>query len=469
MSQNNQTAVLTPELVRGAFQDAMPERRDAFRESVAEARRKKDHRYDMKQWYPAEVLRLSKQEAIVRLDMAASQIENLLDSGWRPGDGHDVESAFVQLFGQYRTMRNEPSGDLPAAVETAVREVAGLNPPDQPSDTRAKDLVAKFYEFWTEATRARISALKCYVPKGAPNRSLQTAPEVVQNVRPHSDLKRVFLGYPFVLNYVRPAVERAAHQQAQVIVASDVLRGQPLLHKIESMMKDADLCLFDLTLHNPNVAAEFGIAHAKGYKYAVLYCVDEKLNPTPGRESSLFSDVKGWDALLYATPEELEVKLRYYLPDLLASQVPGAPAPLAVESREERDRAFAVQPIMHIVLGSGEGSPQGSFLNGFIRNVGRGIAREPKLFLPGFGRVAMSDHVVKPLETVKLRLQYDDQPFYIAQLGDASARIEFEDELGNRYEQRGVVEQRKGEHSEVFSYGISTLDRPRLIAKAPGT
>ena len=60
---------------------------------------------------------------------------------------------------------NRP-GDLPAAVETAVREVAGLNPPDQPSDTRAKDLVAKFYEFWTEATPDRISALKCYVPKG---------------------------------------------------------------------------------------------------------------------------------------------------------------------------------------------------------------------------------------------------------------------------------------------------------------
>jgi hypothetical protein len=64
-------------------------------------------------------------------------------------------------------------------------------------------------------------------------------------------------GYPFSLEYVRPAVERAVGERAQIIVASDELRGMPLLHKIESMMESADLCLFDLTLHNPNVAAEF--------------------------------------------------------------------------------------------------------------------------------------------------------------------------------------------------------------------
>jgi hypothetical protein len=458
--------MLTPELLRDAFQHAMPERRDAFRDNVAEARRKKDHRYDMKQWYPVEVLRLAKQEAILRLDLAAAQIEKLLDSGWRPGNGQDVEAAFAQLFSQYSTARNEPSGDLPSAIETAVHEVAGINPPDQPGDTRAKELVGKFYESWGEAARARISALKVYIPKGTSSSSAPTAAEGVQDVRSPRDFKQVFLGYPFALEYVRPAVERAAYGQAQIIVASDVLRGQPLLHKIEDMMRDADLCLFDLTLHNPNVVAEFGIAHAKGYKYAILYCTDSRLNPTPGRESSLFSDVRGWDALLYTTPDELEAKLRTYLPGLLASQSPVLPAPLPIEGREGRDRAFAVQPTMHIVLGSGEGGPHGSYINGFIRNVGRGIALEPRLFLPGFGQVAINDQLIKPLETIKLRLQYDDKPFYLDRLGDATARIEFEDELGNRYEQRGLVEQRKGEHSAVFSYGINKLDRPRLIGKA---
>ena len=147
------------------------------------------------------------------------------------------------------------AASIPAAVETAVREVAGLNPPDQPGDSRAKGLVGKFFEFWTEATRARISALKCHVPKNAPEPFSPAALEVPRKVRPHGELRRVFLGYPFALTYVRPAVDRAADGQAQIIVASDVLRGQPLLHKIESMMQDADLCLFDLTLHNPNVAA----------------------------------------------------------------------------------------------------------------------------------------------------------------------------------------------------------------------
>lgn len=292
-----------------------------------------------------------------------------------------------------------------------------------------------------------------------------------RQVVPAERQKVVFLGYPFALDYIRPAVERAAEGLATILVASDTLRGQPLLQKIEAMMGEADLSLFDLTLHNANVAAEFGIAHGKGLKYAILYCTDESLNPTPGHDSSLFTDLRGWDSLLYGDASELEDKLRKYLPGLLALPVPTVPAPLhmrqADEERERRDRAFAVQPIMHLRLGSGEGGPQGSFVNGVIRNVGRGIALKPKLFLPGFGDVSL-DHLIKPTEERPIRLRYDDKPFYTTPLADTIARVEFEDEFGNRYEQIGSVSQLKNANSSVLGYGIPGLDQATPIASSSG-
>lgn len=469
--------VLTIELVKDAFQDAMPARHDAFTEVIAVARREKDHRHDMKHWYPAEVLRLAKVEGTVRLDMAASSIQALIESGWTSRDGHTIESAFVQLFGQYRTMRNEPSRDLADAIEKAVMEVAGQWPPDQPGDKRAAELVGKFWEFWVEASKARMSALKCYSPKRMANPPAQ-APAKLLQVEHHQvaepssvvNTKKIFLGYPFLLDHVRPAVERAAEGQAQIIVASDRLRGQPLLHKIESMMREADLSLFDLTLHNPNVAVELGIAHANGYKYAVLYCTDESLNPKPGRESSLFSDIRGWDALLYANAEELQRELRRFLPELLASRVPAVAAPLRVDDgREERDREFAVKPNMHLVLNGGETSSGESFLNGFLRNVGRGIARRPRLFLPGFGEVPIRDRLLKPMESADLRLRYDDQVFYTRWLSEVGVRVEFEDELGNLYEQHGIVQQGKNPDSSVLSYRVDLLDPAERVAPVPET
>lgn len=258
------------------------------------------------------------------------------------------------------------------------------------------------------------------------------------------------------------AVKRAADGIADVIVASDVLRGQPLLHKIEDMMSAADLCLFDLTLHNPNVAAEFGIAHGNGYKYAILYCTDEKLNPTPGRESSLFSDVKGWDSVLYSNPEELERKLRRYLPELLAAEAPASPSPLSIPRQAQAEHAFEVRPMMHLNLASGEGGPSGSFVNGVMRNVGRGVAFKPKLVLPGFGNVPI-DHLLKANEPFDIRLRYDNEDFYVKPLSDRGARVEFEDELGNRYEQRGTVEQGETPGGVVLGYAIRGLDQPILI------
>jgi predicted nucleotide-binding protein len=56
------------------------------------------------------------------------------------------------------------------------------------------------------------------------------------------------------------------------------------------------------------------------------------------------------------------------------------PAPL--QEAEVSERAFMVQPRFHLSLHSGTGGPDGHYLVGVIRNVGRGIACEPNSISP---------------------------------------------------------------------------------------
>lgn len=128
----------------------------------------------------------------------------------------------------------------------------------------------------------------------------------------------------------------------------------------------------------------------------------------------------------------------------------------------QSDREFAVQPIMHLSVNSGEGGPDGHFINGFIRNVGRGIARETKVLLPGLGNIPI-DRLIKPMETVTIRQRYDQKSVFLQPLSDAVARVQFENELGTVYEQTGTVKQSKGSNSDVFSYGINALGPVTLI------
>jgi hypothetical protein len=126
------------------------------------------------------------------------------------------------------------------------------------------------------------------------------------------------------------------------------------------------------------------------------------------------------------------------------------------------DKDFAVQPILHLVLNAGaEG--QRSYLRGFIRNVGRGIARDVTLSLPGVGEFLVA-RLIKPMsvETVNLTFPYDDKPAYLEELPDNSVQVSFENEMLARYTQAGTVSHQRGAHSAVFSYSIDHLDPPTL-------
>lgn len=123
----------------------------------------------------------------------------------------------------------------------------------------------------------------------------------------------------------------------------------------------------------------------------------------------------------------------------------------------QQDREHDVQPIIHLVLHSGQGGSDGYYLNGFLRNVGRGIARNPKIYAPEVS-VNVYDHLIKPMETVELqRVRYDNTAAFLQLLRDPTVRVEFENEFGTKFEQFGKVEQSRGPHSEVYQYSINGL------------
>jgi len=132
-------------------------------------------------------------------------------------------------------------------------------------------------------------------------------------------MKTIFLGYPFAIPGIRLAVEAGCEGIARVLVAADRLRGKHLLVKIDEMIAEADLSLFDLTLHNPNVAVEFGLAYVRDAKWAILYSTDAKYKVAESSESRIFSDLEGMDSIRYPDFGTLTSELRRLLPEYLSA------------------------------------------------------------------------------------------------------------------------------------------------------
>jgi hypothetical protein len=130
-------------------------------------------------------------------------------------------------------------------------------------------------------------------------------------------MKKVFLGYPFAIPEIRTAVEAGCSGIANVIVASDRLRGKHLLVKIDEMIREADLSLFDFTLHNPNVAVEFGIAYTLRRKWAILYSMHPEHQVDSLNASRIFSDLQGMDSICYPDFDTLAGELKRLLPEYL--------------------------------------------------------------------------------------------------------------------------------------------------------
>ena len=123
----------------------------------------------------------------------------------------------------------------------------------------------------------------------------------------------------------------------------------------------------------------------------------------------------------------------------------------------QADKEFAVQPIMDLSLGYPERGPEGHYLHGTVKNIGRGIARNPKIFGPGLDDVRLKTLIGVSEPPVKLRVRYDNSPAFLHVLDDPTVRVVFENEMGVEYEQIGTITQTKDPRGAFYDYSITGL------------
>lgn len=114
------------------------------------------------------------------------------------------------------------------------------------------------------------------------------------------------MAYPYALTGYRETLAHAfANTHIELWYADERLVSDHVLRKIEGMLADCDLALFDLTGANPNVCLELGLAIAANHPYVVALHKDSV--------SQLNADIHGWDQLRYGSVEELGGILKRYI------------------------------------------------------------------------------------------------------------------------------------------------------------
>jgi hypothetical protein len=263
----------------------------------------------------------------------------------------------------------------------------------------------------------------------------------------------IFLAYAFRYPEVRAAVENAAHGLAIVKCADSQLTGQHLLDKIEVMMTEATVNLFDLTGYNVNVAVEYGLARGMKLSPYLLYNEDEAYRPSADIPD-VFADVRGLDGIRYRDFDRLSSRLRKYLPDLIA-------------------RASAQPPVLAPRLQmdlEGRADPNGTaFFIGSIFNASDVPAERVQYALAGYVDLAgvpprreRVGTLVREQAPKRAILRYDDLSMMNQATGMEHVLVEFSDAAGQRYEQRG----RLIPHRDVtgrYSYAFDGLTAPKTI------
>jgi hypothetical protein len=105
---------------------------------------------------------------------------------------------------------------------------------------------------------------------------------------------QLFVSYPEKLDAERSYRERLirsfTNTEVQPLFARDLVTNQHVLTKVQRLMEDADLSLFDLTGANPNVALELGIAIANHHPFVIA---------TRSDDAAAILDLIGLDQLRY--------------------------------------------------------------------------------------------------------------------------------------------------------------------------
>lgn len=97
-------------------------------------------------------------------------------------------------------------------------------------------------------------------------------------------------------------------------LADEQITNQHVLQKITNYIRDHEICLFDITGWNPNVALKLGIAVGLGRRYFIL------LNYKIDQNKDVPSDIKGIDRIQYSSNSELEAKLIFLVKQELSQR-----------------------------------------------------------------------------------------------------------------------------------------------------
>lgn len=123
--------------------------------------------------------------------------------------------------------------------------------------------------------------------------------------------REIFVGYPYELpkdDYRGVFAAIGDEYDVTFIFADEELTNKHILDKIASMMTRAAFSLFDITLWNPNVALELGIAYGGELDFYILF------DPTKG-EADVLTDVRGIDRIQYRSLHELTERLQQLMRD----------------------------------------------------------------------------------------------------------------------------------------------------------
>lgn len=115
----------------------------------------------------------------------------------------------------------------------------------------------------------------------------------------------VFVAYPYALpkDDYRGAFEEAAREfEVEFDFADELLTNRHVLDKIVALIEGARFSLFDITLWNPNVTLELGVAIGSSRQYFLLFDRSRKRSGVP-------SDLAGLDRVEYASYTQLRNRL----------------------------------------------------------------------------------------------------------------------------------------------------------------
>lgn len=264
-------------------------------------------------------------------------------------------------------------------------------------------------------------------------------------------VKRVFAAFPFSeeYSYIEASIKRGCEGVATVECAKDLLTNKHILDKILNQMRSADLCLFDLSGHNVNVALELGVAIGADLNWRIMY--NPSKSPS-GRD--IFSDMSGRDSMRYGTADELSERVRKIVMDERNYLVrPSATI-----------RNAADMPFLEATLRTEQIPGQSLTIVFEVRNVAaRTVATDVRIYVGGVGSLLGIAALPEGNERVARRARLDDKIAYTEYIKiGRHVIVEFADVSGAYYKQVGELKQEAFPNG-TYSISMTGLGRPEQI------